>query len=159
MSELIVIEVTFGIRADNLDPDELTRLLVLYKTHSFRRGDPLTGPQTPAGMAGRPRIPAIGGEKLPAAVSGGTIREGWGNIGSHKPISSAVALNSALKWLGSGYREIAPGVYRSNDGRRQFRMTNSDLIPTHGNLGSHVHFEALDAAGTVIENLHLPITP
>jgi hypothetical protein len=38
-------------------------------------------------------------------------------------------------------------------------MTTRDLLPTHGNIGPHVHFEALDAAGNVIENLHLPITP
>ena len=82
-----------------------------------------------------------------------------GNIGSHGPVSAETALDSATTWLGPGYREIAPGVYRSADGLRQFRMTNSDLIPTHGNIGPHVHFEALDAAGRVTENLHLPITP
>ena len=82
-----------------------------------------------------------------------------GNIGSHGPVSPDVALDSATKWLGPGYKEIAPGVHRSADGLRQFRMTNSDLLPTHGNIGSHLHFEALDDAGKVIENLHLPIAP
>jgi hypothetical protein len=41
-------------------------------------------------------------------------------------------------------------------------MTSRDLLPTHGNIGPHVHFEAfevLNAAGKVIENLHLPVLP
>jgi RHS repeat-associated protein len=101
-----------------------------------------------------------------APASSGNIRPisgGWpmgmGNIGSHGPVNPTTALSGAQRWLGPGYREIAPGVYRSADGLRQFRMTTSDLLPTHGNIGPHVHFDALDAAGDVIENLHLPITP
>lgn len=83
---------------------------------------------------------------------------GLGNIGGHEiPIDPTSALRSGLKWLGPGYKEISPGVYRSADGLRQFRMTNADLTPTHGNIGSHVHFEALDETGTVVENLHLPV--
>ena len=38
-------------------------------------------------------------------------------------------------------------------------MTPRDLLPTHGNIGPHVHFEALNKAGKVIENLHLPVLP
>jgi hypothetical protein len=38
-------------------------------------------------------------------------------------------------------------------------MTPRDLLPTHGNIGPHVHFEALNEAGKVIENLHLPVLP
>lgn len=81
------------------------------------------------------------------------------NIGSHGPISPEVALRSAERWLGAGFREIAPGLFRSGDGFRQFRMTTRDLLPTHGDIGPHVHFEALDAKGVVIENLHLPVLP
>ena len=84
---------------------------------------------------------------------------GWGNIGSHGPVDPTTALGGAEKWLGQGYREIAPGVFRSADGLRQFRMTPRDLLPTRGNIGPHVHFEALDGAGKVIENLHLPVLP
>jgi hypothetical protein len=84
--------------------------------------------------------------------------KGLGNIGSHgTPIDPSTALSSGTKWLGPGYREIAPGVYRSADGLRQFRMTSADLVPMHGNIGSHVHFEVLDETGMVIENLHLPV--
>lgn len=80
-----------------------------------------------------------------------------GNIASHGLVDAGTALSSAEIWLGIGYKEIAPGVFRSLDEMRQFRMTTSDLLPTHGRIGSHVHFEALDKSGKVIENLHLPV--
>lgn len=38
-------------------------------------------------------------------------------------------------------------------------MTTSDLIPTHGTIGPHVHFETLNSTGQVIENLHVPVNP
>lgn len=68
-------------------------------------------------------------------------------------------MNSGIKWLGKGYTEVAPGVYRSADGLRQFRMAASDLAGAHGTIGSHVHFEALNKAGNVVENLHLGVAP
>jgi RHS repeat-associated protein len=92
--------------------------------------------------------------------------QGLGNIGSHGPMRAGDALEHGQKWLGRGYTEIGPngsGVFRSSDGLRQFRMTNGDLNPLgHGaksGLGSHVHFEALDARGRIIENLHIPLAP
>ena len=83
--------------------------------------------------------------------------KGFGNIGSHGVVDAGTALRGAEKWLGAGYSEIAPVVYRSADGLRQFRMTDADLLPTHGEIGPHVHFEALDELGDVIESLHLPV--
>jgi RHS repeat-associated protein len=50
---------------------------------------------------------------------------------------------AAERWLGDGYEEIAPGVYRSADGTRQFRMTESDL----GAANPHVHFESVGPGG------------
>ncbi len=95
-----------------------------------------------------------------AAQGAQNLNNGWGNLGSHGPVTPDVALRSAEKWLGAGYKEIAPGVYRSADGLRQFRMTASDLIPTHGNIGPHVHFEVPNpAGGPPLENLHIPVTP
>ncbi|MGI6416369.1 MAG: polymorphic toxin-type HINT domain-containing protein [Thermoguttaceae bacterium] len=89
-----------------------------------------------------------------------TPNPGMGNIGNHGPVSPDVALSSAESWLGPGYREIAPGVYRSADRLRQFRMTTGDLVPTHGNIGPHVHFEIPSpSGGPAIENLHLPVIP
>jgi hypothetical protein len=85
------------------------------------------------------------------------LLKGFGNIGSHAAMSADDALKHGINWLGSGYKEIAPGVFRSADGLRQFRLTTADLLGSHGKLGSHVHIEALDKFGKVIENLHLPI--
>ena len=89
-----------------------------------------------------------------------------GNIGSHGTVNADTALSTGQKWLGAGYTEIGPkgsGVFRLSDGLRQFRMTDGDLNPLgHGakvGLGSHVHFEALDVLGRIIENLHIPVTP
>jgi hypothetical protein len=64
------------------------------------------------------------------------------------------ALEAAQEWLGAGYHEIAPGVYRSADGTRQFRMTTSDL--TDVRQGPHVHFETIGPDGReIIENDHV----
>jgi hypothetical protein len=97
-------------------------------------------------------------DAVAARGAAGTLK-GLGNIGSHSVIDAGKALGAGQKWLGAGYKEIAPGVFRSADGLRQFRMTNADILGSHGKIGSHVHFEALNDAGKVIENLHLPVTP
>jgi hypothetical protein len=93
-----------------------------------------------------------------ARGAAGTLK-GFGSIGSHGVVDAGKALGAGQKWLGAGYKEIALGVFRSADGLRQFRMTNADILGRHGNIGSHVHLEALDDARKVIENLHLPVTP
>jgi len=80
---------------------------------------------------------------LPQGGAAGTLK-GLGNFGSHSVIDAGKALGAGQKWLGAGYKEIAPGVFRSADGLRQFRMTNADILGAHGNIGSHVHFEALN---------------
>ena len=67
-------------------------------------------------------------------------------------------LRDAFRWLGKGAKEIADGVFRSQDGLRQFRMTDRDILGLHGGDGPHVHFEALDGAGQVIENSHVLLT-
>jgi hypothetical protein len=64
------------------------------------------------------------------------------------------ALTQGEKWLGENYKEIAPGVYRSADGTRQFRMTNNDLMDPK--QGPHVHFEYIGPNGrTITENSHV----
>jgi hypothetical protein len=35
---------------------------------------------------------------------------------------------NAQRFLGPGYKEIAPGVFRSGNGLRQFRMTDNDIF-------------------------------
>jgi hypothetical protein len=84
----------------------------------------------------------------PSGMSGGL-----GNVGGGK-LTAQQALDAAEKWLGKDYKEIAPGVYRSADGRKQFRMTTGDL--TDPVQGAHVHFESIDADGrTILENSHV----
>jgi hypothetical protein len=81
---------------------------------------------------------------------------GLGNVAGGAT-TAEIALTKAEEYLGAGYREISPGVYRSSDGLRQFRMTTSDL--TDPVQGPHVHFEAIDPNGrTIIENSHVGIT-
>jgi RHS repeat-associated protein len=81
--------------------------------------------------------------------------KGLGNIGGGY-ISSDKVLDAAEKWLGKGYKEIAPGVYRSADGTRQFRMTDGDLLDPR--QGAHVHFESIAPDGRqIIENAHVVI--
>ena len=70
--------------------------------------------------------------------------------------SAENALRQGEKWLGSGYKEIAPGVFRSADNTKQFRMTTGDLLDPK--QGQHVHFESIGADGrTILENSHVGI--
>jgi RHS repeat-associated protein len=71
------------------------------------------------------------------------------------------ALRVAESWLGPGYSEIAPGVFRSADGFRQFRMTTRDITGIHNGryVGEHVHFEVYAPNGTRLENSHIQLLP
>lgn len=52
------------------------------------------------------------------------------------------ALDLATSFLGEGYREIAPGVFRSANNTRQVRMTASDLARPRNHAGApHFNFE------------------
>lgn len=65
-------------------------------------------------------------------------------------------LSGATKWLGDGYSEIAPGVFRSADNTRQFRMVNSNLRGRN----PHVNFETIAEDGrTILENSHVTVKP
>lgn len=82
---------------------------------------------------------------------------GLGNIGGGAANADTI-LTQAEKYLGQNYEEIAPGVYPSEDGLSQFRMTTSDL--TDPVQGPHVHFEPIAPDGrTIIENSHVGIIP
>lgn len=92
-----------------------------------------------------------------AGKFGRTAAKGLGNIGGGATTASQ-ALGNAERWLGSGYKEISPGVFRSADNTRQFRMTTSDLIDPK--QGPHVHFETIGPNGrTITENSHVCIKP
>ena len=92
-----------------------------------------------------------------AAQTAQGAKDGLGNITHAAGLRAEQALRLGERWLGDKYREIAPGLWRSADGLRQFRMRDVDLAGAHGKTGSHVHFEALNNAGKVIENLHVPL--
>lgn len=113
-------------------------------------GDPLGGGGGDAG-GGSAASPPV---QVPARTSSGT--GGPGNVaGGNTTVENA--LTQAEVWLGPGYEEIAPGVYRSADDLRQFRMTTSDL--TDPIQGPHVHFESIGPDGrTIIENSHVGLT-
>jgi RHS repeat-associated protein len=82
--------------------------------------------------------------------------KGFGSVDGESTSTENV-LKQAEDWLGPNYKEIDPGVYRSADGMRQFRMTTSDL--TDPRQGPHVHFESIGPDGRVIqENSHVKIT-
>jgi len=101
---------------------------------------------------GGPQTNAQLGVFLGSMMLAGTVR----NVGGGE-ITAADAMSQAETWLGPGYKEIAPGVYRSADGLRQFRMTDSDLLDLI--QGPHVHFESIGPDGRVIvENSHVGIT-
>lgn len=75
--------------------------------------------------------------------------KGFGEIAGGGTLRGEDVLSAGERWLGEGYREIAPGVYRSADGTRQFRMTPADL----GDSQPHVHFEYIRPDGRT-ENAH-----
>lgn len=125
----------------------------------IQRVTPNIGGRRGGGGGGSPFDAPTPLEEL-AAEGGAKITEpsikGFGNIGGGITTVES-ALGNAQKWLGPGYKEIAPGVYRSADNTRQFRMTVSDL--TDSRQGPHVHFEAISPDGrTIIENSHVAIT-
>ena len=106
----------------------------------------------------------IGGAIIPFATglgvavrAGKEVERGLGNVDGGITTAKQ-ALDAAEKWLGPGSKEISPGVFRSADDTRQFRMTTSDL--TDPQIGPHVHFESIASDGrTILENSHVRISP
>lgn len=92
----------------------------------------------------------LGGEILMSVVPYGKVGKlakiATRNVDGGKTTARAV-LKNAERWLGPGYREIAPGVFRSADGTRQFRMRDVDL----GASEPHVHFESIGSGGRLIQ--------
>lgn len=75
-------------------------------------------------------------------------------------LSETQFVDSALNYLGPGYREASPGRYVSADGMRQVRYGADET-----KVGSvhHGHFEAYDKSyyngGAVVENTRVVTTP
>jgi hypothetical protein len=86
----------------------------------------------------------------PAPTSGGGKPQTW-NVGGGE-VTPEFGLTKAEEWLGSGYKEMSPGVFRSADGSRQFRMRDADLQATQ----PHIHFEIIAPNGRwILENSHV----
>jgi hypothetical protein len=84
------------------------------------RGDNLN-----AGLSAAAMIPFAGW----AATGGKLVNKAIKTVNiTTKAQKAKAALRLAERILGKGYKEIAPGVYRSADGLKQFRMTDSDLL-------------------------------
>lgn len=75
------------------------------------------------------------GVRLLEDVGGAVLKDG-----AH--LSTSAALDAAVDHLGPGYKEIAPGVFKSADGTKMVRMTNSDLAMMGNHAGApHMNFE------------------
>ncbi|MBP1475550.1 RHS repeat-associated core domain-containing protein, partial [Frateuria sp. MAH-13] len=58
-------------------------------------------------------------------------------------LPTAKALAAAIDHLGAGYRQIADGVFKSQDGTRLVRMTDSDLAKAGNHAGApHINLES-----------------
>jgi filamentous hemagglutinin len=53
-------------------------------------------------------------------------------------------------------KELGVGVYRSNDGMRQFRIDNGSLTGAHRQGVPHVHLELFRSDGKQMVNNHIP---
>jgi RHS repeat-associated protein len=86
---------------------------------------------------------------------------GQGSLVSNFPMTADDALDSAIDFLGPGYRELGQGrgVFRSADGLRQFRMDPDSLAGNHWPDIPHVHFEIFENARDKrpFVNNHVPL--
>ena len=99
--------------------------------HAYDRAvEPLERREAGGGViydAPTPRAAAEGLESGATALSRDAhMWEGMGQLSHGGGISADTALESGAKWVGDGYREVAPGVFQSSDGLRQFRMMTEE---------------------------------
>ncbi len=74
-----------------------------------------------------------------------------GNITSKHQPSADVLLDAGLEFLGDGYTEIGKsgsGVFRSEDGKRQFRIDNNSIQGNHAPGVPHGHLETYEIGST-----------
>ncbi|MFJ5848648.1 hypothetical protein [Streptomyces sp. NPDC092903] len=96
--------------------------------------------------------------------SGGFARVhqvGPGLFGGEHPMTADEALDAAHRFLGDGYVEkgVNRGVFRSEDGLRQFRMDPDSIQGKHWPDVPHVHFEIFPESGAkkAAVNNHVPL--
>jgi len=84
-----------------------------------------------------------------------------GNFPSATRMSADEALSAGEAFVGPGYREIGKpgsGVFRSEDGLRQFRMDSNSIEGYHSPNEPHVHFETYVPESTrPVSNNHVII--
>ncbi|HLO82157.1 MAG TPA: RHS repeat-associated core domain-containing protein [Chitinophagaceae bacterium] len=106
-----------------------------------------------AGLSAAAMVPFVGN-----AITGSKLAVKKVQI-TAKARKATDALKLAERVLGKGYKEIAPGVYRSADGLKQFRMTGSDLAGKQFDGIPHVHIEVFDPGNLNVptKNYHIPV--
>ena len=93
-------------------------------------GVALAIPFVPGGIG---TMRTVGGEAMDAATK--ALRDG-------QSLPTSAALDAASSHLGAGYKEVAPGVFKSSDGTRMVRMTDSDLAKVGNHAGApHLNIE------------------
>jgi hypothetical protein len=92
-------------------------------------------PSDPSPAPQRSRAPPAGGEGNRRSPQSGKVR----HVQSGK-VTESEFLNSALKYLGPGFKEVSPGRYVSADGMRQVRYGKHEACDP----GHHGDFETYD---------------
>ncbi len=93
-------------------------------------------PFVPGGMGSIIKVGREGAEVAEVAAKGVNALKDGAKLPTDK------ALDAAIEHLGPGYKEMAPGVFRSADGTQMVRMTESDLAKTGNHAGApHMNFE------------------
>jgi hypothetical protein len=85
-----------------------------------------------------------------------------GGFTSDHVLNDDEALDVGVEFLGGGYRELGrpgSGVFRSQDGLRQFRIDETSLAGTHRPWQPHVHLQIFPhpTARREIVNNHIPL--
>ncbi|MCD9189197.1 MAG: Hint domain-containing protein [Pyrinomonadaceae bacterium] len=81
------------------------------------------------------------------------------NITSKHTLDANDALDTAEEFLGPNYKDLGNGVYRSDDGLRQFRMDPGSIGGAHSPNVPHVHYEKFSPTNLSkpAVNNHVPI--
>lgn len=96
---------------------------------------------SPTGILATTLVPGPFDDMARVGMAGRTADEAFGALSDGMRMGTDDALNTATDVLGSGYNEVAPGVFRSADGNYQVRMTDSDIAGRGTGGEPHMNFE------------------
>ncbi|GIH97679.1 hypothetical protein Psi01_83090 [Planobispora siamensis] len=95
-----------------------------------------------------------------ARTARNTVPGGVENLRNGAYMATDDALDTAVEFLGSGYRDMGGGRFLSKDGLRQVRMTDADLA--HRRQDPHINFETYNhpigpgtRSGPPASNIHI----